>query len=119
VNLADLVTAYIDQIQQQFDQLSRHVDRWQYTLLSDTDARLAIYWAFKEGKIKKTIEKNFCAKTLALYLEAVSSLTSVFTRPPCGLGFDGRAGQTMTEKVVGLDKCHPIVLHDIHLCLNI
>jgi hypothetical protein len=42
VNLADLVTDGIDQIQQQFDPLRKQVDRWQYTLLSDNDARLAI-----------------------------------------------------------------------------
>jgi hypothetical protein len=37
VNLADLITDGIDQIQQQ------------YTLLSNNDARLAIYWAFIGG----------------------------------------------------------------------
>jgi hypothetical protein len=42
VNRADLVTDDIDQIQQQFDPLRKQVDRWQYTLLSDNDARLAI-----------------------------------------------------------------------------
>jgi hypothetical protein len=42
VNLADLVTDGIDQIQQQFDPLRKQVDRWQYTPLSDNDARLAI-----------------------------------------------------------------------------
>jgi hypothetical protein len=93
VNLADLVTACIDQIQQQFDPIRRHVERWQYTLRSDKDARLAIYLAFMEEKIKKTIEKNFCAKPLALYLEAVS-LTTTFTGPPCVPGPGQRRTKT-------------------------
>jgi hypothetical protein len=42
VNLADLVTDGIDQIQQQFDPLRKQVNRWQYTPLLDNDARLAI-----------------------------------------------------------------------------
>jgi len=42
VNLADLVTDDIDQIQQQFDPLRKQVDRSQYTPLADYDARLAI-----------------------------------------------------------------------------
>jgi hypothetical protein len=42
VNLADLVTDGIDQIQQQFDLLRKQGNRWQYTPLLDNDARLAI-----------------------------------------------------------------------------
>jgi hypothetical protein len=56
VNLADLISEAIDQIQQQFDPLPKQVDRWQYTPLSQDDARLAIYWAFREGKIKMTMK---------------------------------------------------------------
>jgi hypothetical protein len=56
MNLADLVTDGVDQIQQQFDPLRKQVDRWQYTPLSDNDARLAIYWAFMGGEIKTTME---------------------------------------------------------------
>lgn len=52
MNLIDLVSVGVDKMQRNFDPLRKQVDLWQSTPISDNDAKLAIYAAFVDGRLK-------------------------------------------------------------------
>lgn len=52
LNLIDSISVGVDRIQRNFEPLKRQIDRWHHEYLQDNEARLIIYSAFFDGKLK-------------------------------------------------------------------
>lgn len=60
LELVEIVSIAVDQIQRNFEPLQRQIDEWQGRLIDDNWAKLIIYEAFIEGKLEvpKALIKN-------------------------------------------------------------